>query len=255
MANIFDVDELRVYRGRPLKITDKLKIYQPTLGQIEGGEDDDAEGNERRFFSTVHTLIATPTDMMAQLDKLGLRYEELTNYQLFMLLFPHLEKADTRLLLGDDIDPQHFSMTLVENEDRIVLGSAEDGIVIDEIAYAAMVKYICSFMQTKQTEFIKSGNEFTRQIRMEVAYEELESSKGKKFESALLPLISTMVNMDGFKFGWDNVWDMTIGAFMDSVQRVQAIVSGKALLQGCYSGMVDTKKIDKKELNYLRRLV
>lgn len=193
--------------------------------------------------------------MMAQLDKAGIRYEDLTNYQLFMLLFPHMEKEDVRLLFEGDIDPSHFVPTKVENQNRVVLGSEQDGIVIDEVAYAAMVHYICTFMQTKQTEFIKNGNEFTRSIRMQLAYEELESNKNKEYKSALFPMISTMVNMDGFKYGWHNVWDMRIGAFMDSVQRCQLIVNARALLQGCYSGMVDTKKINKKELNYMRRLV
>ena len=63
-----------------------------------------------------------------------------------------------------------------------------------------------------------------------------------------------MVNLEGFKSDWSTVWDMKIGAFMDAVQRTQVIASSKALLGGCYSGNIDTKKIKTKELDYMREL-
>ena len=253
MSSLFSVDALRVYRGRDLVINDKIRVRQPTLGEIEGGPLDDAEGNEKRFFQTVYTLLATPTDMMAQLDKYGIDYERLSNYQLFMALFPQMEQSGTRFILGD-IDPKCFRKVLVTNEERYILADEKRNIFIDEVVYAAIVHYICAFMQATQTAFIKNGNAFTRAVRMELAYDELAMSKDKPYESLLQPLISTMVNMEGFKYGWGDVWDMKIGAFMDSVQRIQTILSARALLDGCYSGNVDVSKIDKKELNYLKNL-
>ena len=41
---------------------------------------------------------------------------------------------------------------------------------------------------------------------------------------------------------------------MDSVQGAQIYVSTTALLQGMYSGMIDTSKIDKKEFNWMRSI-
>ena len=216
LGKLFEVDELRVFRGRDLQIAPKLRIRQPTLGEIEGGDSGDGEESEKRFFSVVHTILATPTDLMAQLDEKGLRYEEISNYQLFMLLFPQIEKRDA--------------------------------------AYRAIVNYICKFMNMEQTRFIKNGNEFTRMVRMELAYEEWEEAKRKPFSSPLKTLISTMTNMEGFKYGWYDVWDMKIGAFMDAVSRIQTIVSARALLNGCYSGNIDVSKIDKSQLNYMKKL-
>lgn len=253
MSSLFTVDSLRVYRGRDLAINDKIRIRQPTLGEIEGGDGDESEGNEHRFFQAVYTILATPTDMMAQLDQCGINYEELTNYQLFLYLFPQMEQEETKLLLGD-LNPKRFQRELVSNEGRYVLADRENDIYIDEVVYGAMVNYICTFMQVEQTRFIKNGNAFTRDVRMELAYEELEAAKNKPYESMLRPLISTMVNMEGFKSGWDDVWDMKIGAFMDGVKRIQTIISARALLDGCYGGNIDISKIDQKELNYLKKL-
>jgi len=253
VASLFEPDALRVYRGRDFQIYPGLRIRQPTLGEIEGGEDDTAEGNERRFFQTVYTLMATPTDLMAQLDMKGIRYEDVSNYQLFMMLFPQMDQKDTRLLFGDKLNPQNFKPTPVANQPgRIVLSSQVDEITIDEVAYGAIVNYLGKIMNIKQTQFLKNGNEFTRMVRMEVAYEDMELAKNKPAESTLLNLISAMVNMEGFKYGWHDVWQMKIGAFMDSVRRVQTIISAKALLNGCYSGNIDTSKIDKKQLNYFK---
>ena len=41
---------------------------------------------------------------------------------------------------------------------------------------------------------------------------------------------------------------------MDEVQGAQIYTSSIALLQGSYSGMVDTSKIDKKQFNWMRDL-
>lgn len=255
LGKLFEVDELRVFRGRDLQIAPKLRIRQPTLGEIEGGDSGDGEESEKRFFSVVHTILATPTDLMAQLDEKGLRYEEISNYQLFMLLFPQIEKRDAAFLFGEGLDPADFIPTEVDNQPgRVVLGNAKDEIVIDEIGYRAIVNYICKFMNMEQTRFIKNGNEFTRMVRMELAYEEWEEAKRKPFSSPLKTLISTMTNMEGFKYGWYDVWDMKIGAFMDAVSRIQTIVSARALLNGCYSGNIDVSKIDKSQLNYMKKL-
>jgi len=89
---------------------------------------------------------------------------------------------------------------------------------------------------------------------LDVAYMDWEAAKERKAKSFLQPLVSTMVNLEGFKSDWSTVWDMKIGAFMDAVQRTQIIVSSKALLDGCYSGNIDTKKIKTKELDYMREL-
>ena len=49
----------------------------------------------------------------------------------------------------------------------------------------------------------------------------------------------------------DYVRDMGIVEFMDDVQRLQIIHNADALLHGMYSGMIDTKKIDKGALNWM----
>ena len=73
----------------------------------------------------------------------------------------------------------------------------------------------------------------------------------KPFQSLLLPLISSLTNCPEFKYRWDDVWTLPIGVFMDSVERVQKHKSYNFVMQGIYSGCVDMKKLDKKELHWM----
>lgn len=245
-----EVDELKVYRGDSYRITDKIYLRQPTLGDICGGED--TSESERGFFRTVYMLIATPTDLMAQLEDAGVRYEDVTNFELFCKLFPEMDREDVSLVL-ENIDPKKFRVEDVVNQNRKVLIDPDTMTVIDEYVYEGIVGYLCYMMNVKQTPFKKAGNKWSREVMMEAAHSKLKRAD-EPYKSMLKPLISTMVNMEGFKFNWKDVWDMKLGAFMDSVQRVQTIISSRALLNGCYSGNIDVKKIRKAELNYMKDL-
>ena len=46
---MFDVDDLKIYRGSDIHITDKIIVIQPTIDQI-------IEFGEKRYFQTVHCL-------------------------------------------------------------------------------------------------------------------------------------------------------------------------------------------------------
>lgn len=46
---MFDIDELKIYRGSDIPITEKIIVIQPTLDQI-------IEFGEKKYFQTVYTL-------------------------------------------------------------------------------------------------------------------------------------------------------------------------------------------------------
>ena len=57
---MFDVDDLKIYRGSDIRITDKIVVTQPTIDQI-------IEFGEKRYFQTVHTLTGVGADFKWQL--------------------------------------------------------------------------------------------------------------------------------------------------------------------------------------------
>ena len=76
--------------------------------------------------------------------------------------------------------------------------------------------------------------------------------KNDSYQSTLLPLISACLNHPGFKYKKNELREVGIVEFMDSVQRLQIYESSTALMKGMYSGFLDTSKIDKEELNFMR---
>ena len=66
---MFDVDDLKIYRGSDIPITDKIIVMQPTIDQI-------IEFGEKRYFQSVHTLTGVGADFKWQLwDYFNVDYE------------------------------------------------------------------------------------------------------------------------------------------------------------------------------------
>ena len=61
-----------------------------------------------------------------------------------------------------------------------------------------------------------------------------------------------MMRYPGFKYKSKELKECSIYEFMDTVQGSQIYIQSNALLQGMYSGMIDTSKINKKEFDWMR---
>lgn len=79
-----------MYRGDPLVINDLIQVRQPTLGEI-------ADFGEERYFQMLSAICGSPSDFMVALDDMGIRYEEITDFQLFLMLTRNLTPDDTRI--------------------------------------------------------------------------------------------------------------------------------------------------------------
>lgn len=243
LKEIYEIDELKLYFGEDFRVNEHVVIRQPSMGDI-------IEFGERKYFSLIHLLTATPSDMIAQLHKMGLDWNEVEEFELFSMFAISLDLEDTKILFGD-LDFRDFQIIPIEGKHRHVLHHNKYNFDLDELTYGAIAQYLRTMHGYKKNVAI-AGNEATKQMMIEMALEDLEIAKRKEYKSQLKSMISTMVNSAGFKYNLEEVRKMKFCQFMDSVSRVQIIRSSDALLQGCYSGMIDTKKIDKKQLNFLR---
>ena len=98
----------------------------------------------------------------------------------------------------------------------------------------------------------QAANRRTKMVLIEEDRRNIELNKNKPYKSFLTPLVSSVKVRMGYTK--DYVRDMGIVEFMDDVQRLQIINNADALLHGMYSGMIDTKKINKNEINWMREL-
>ena len=133
----------------------------------------------------------------------------------------------------------------------MVLFNPQTNAVIDELAYGKMHAYLCSAHNlTKKVE--KAANEFTKKFMIEEDRQKIAYNQKQPYKSFLRPLISAVKCRQGYTL--DYVKNMGLYEFMDDLNRLQVIVNADALLQGSYSGMVDTSKIPKKNFDWCREI-
>ena len=82
----------------------------------------------------MQTLIATPFDLMVELDDIGIDYESITNYQLFLLMMESIaaNEENTEILFGN-LDLKNFKAAKnTKNGERVFYDPTND-IAIDQM--------------------------------------------------------------------------------------------------------------------------
>ena len=72
------------------KINDFITIRVPTIKDIIENEDD--------YYGNVALIVATPYDMMVQLDDMKIDFTQINEWDLFLLLFNELRTRDLSLI-------------------------------------------------------------------------------------------------------------------------------------------------------------
>lgn len=246
-------DELKVYRGEDFIVSGHIKIHQLTLGEI-------CDYGEQNYFSMIQSITATPQSMKVQLWDMGIDYTTVTSWELFYSILYKLYPLEKTSIIFGDLDLTKFQLMQRKDDNSIFLyQSIEDidgvkEIIIDEFTYIIIADYLRQAHGIHEDKRIP-GNESTKMILIEDDREEMERNKNKDYHSQLKNLISAMINCEGFKYNHSEVWNMKIGAFMDSVKRISKIKNADLLLQSGYSGFgVNLKEISNKQLDWLGEL-
>ena len=129
----------------------------------------------------------------------------------------------------------------------------KDGVVIDRAIHKLLTDYLRQVHRLKKNVDVGYNN-YTKDIMIEDDRDEARLAKKNGYKSQLKPLISALINTTEFKYRWDNVWMLPIGVFMDSVERVQRNKNYTFLMEGIYHGTIDSKKVRKKEYNWMAPL-
>ena len=259
---IYDFDELKMYFGEDYWVTNKICIKVPTIGDI-------LEFGDTKFYSILNLFCSNTTALRLQLWKIGIDWNKISDFEVFAtIITKNFTPKETGLLFGDlnfswfefvhdnkkDCD---LLVNIPRNENGEMLEiNYDDAIIIDELVYKKIIKYLCVMFNLHfKVEFAK--NKATKEAmiwedEMNLNAELQKKDKRDYSKSFLLPLISSLVNHPGFKFKTNELKEIGIFQFMDSVQRLQVYESTRALLQGSYSGFRDMSKINKNEFNFMR---
>lgn len=271
---MFDVDDLKIYRGSDIHITDKIIVTQPTIDQI-------VEFGEKRYFQAVHCLTGVGADFKWQLwDYFGIDYTTIDDFELFKLMIckilsskKHVYKELTEnreqyeeqlknisdedleemlinplSLILKDIDLADFQEYESDKSQETILYDKEHNITIDRFVYTRIVDAVRTIHGFKRNNQMPA-NEITKMDLIEDARDEAMMASQKPYKSVLKPLISALAAKTG-QLGSDTIWNTKINMFFDSIKRINKIQDAELLLQGAYSGFASLKGVDKSRLDW-----
>ena len=271
---MFDIDELKIYRGSDIPITDKIIVTQPTIDQI-------IEFGEKKYFQAVHCLTGVGADFKWQLwDYFNIDYTTIDDYELFKKMIwgslssrKHIYKELTEnrdkyeeqlknitedelsemlvnplSLVLKNIDLADFEEYESDKSPETILYDKEHDITIDRFVYARIVDAVRKIHGFKRNNQIPA-NEITKMDLIDDARDEAMAASQKPYKSVLQPLISALVVKTG-QLGNDSIWNTKIYMFFDSIKRINKIQDATLLLQGAYSGFASLKGVDKTRLDW-----
>lgn len=186
--------------------------------------------------------------MKSQLADSGIDWETVEDFQMFMMLAPSLTKEQTYLVLGD-IDLSKFKIFENKETGEPVMFDQENDIIIDRLIYMRIVEYLRKVHGLTRAHD-RTRSKFVHDMAIEMEREQAEIDAKKPYKSFLWPLISSIKARQGYTKQY--VLDMQVYELVHEANRLQIIVQSDALLQGSYSGMMDTKKINKELFNWMR---
>ncbi len=219
-----------------------LSIRIPTVGEIL--ED------EQHYYRLISTLTATPFQYMVQLDNMGIDFSTVTDYQLFLMLFPSLAQEDTRILFGD-ADLSDLKMRRNNKNGAFILHSEKSNVTIDELTYHWIAEQVRR-INGLQKENRRPGNQEAKEFRIALERKKQMRNANKPFEPYLEKLVVALVNRAEFKYNFEQVNHLTIYQFNQSFEQIRTSINFGNTMIGVYAGTVDTSKIkDKSCLSWL----
>lgn len=225
-----------------IPITPNLSIRIPTVGEVL--ED------EQHYYSLISSLTATPFQYMVQLDDIGVDFTQITDYQLFMMLFPPFAQGDMRILFGD-MDLSDIRIHSNSENNMPVLYSPKNNLVIDEFIYNDLVDSIRK-MNHLTKENRKPGNTEAKEFRIKLERKKQERNARKSYEPYLEKLVVALVNRPEFKYNFEQTEHLTIYQFSQSFEQIKTSINFDTTMIGVYAGTVDTSKIkDRSCLSWL----
>ena len=249
-----EFDKLQIYCGIPHVVdvesaSGKIEIVLPTVGDI-------VRFGQKKFDETLNIFTTNTTSYRLLLWKQGIDWNELSDFELFCMLYKQIDD-DVASMLFKDVRFSDFIIygKKINDTESIVLYNPETEIEINEEVYQNIAQYLrTAFNISPEEKITRDENLKALYIRKDESALRQAELDHKQKDSSLQPLISACVNHPGFKYNLKEVMDISICEFYDSVKRLQVYENSTALMKGMYSGMVDGSKVNPDSYNFMKAL-
>lgn len=245
---MLELDDLQLYMGESLKVSDKITLRQIKLRDI-------VDLGERQYGEVIHLFTAIPSDYKSMLWDIGIDWMDISDFDFFCLMLhmftPSL--AQTSLIFGD-LDFAELKLG-ADEAGSTALYDKNDEIVIDSAIHKVISNFVCRCNGvTPKVE--KAGNKATKEflIREDRERRARALERPRDRESSMQSLISSLVNSAEFKYNLSEVMDLTLLQLRDSALRISTIRMATVVYNGLYAQGIDSEKLDKSLLDWMRPL-
>ena len=223
----------------------KITMRIPTVGEILN--------DEESYYNMVTSLTAVPYQYMVQLKDKNIDFTDITDYELFAMLFPTYAKTDLSIIFGD-LYTDDYRAVLNQSNQTIVINSIHNGddYQINEMTYGYIVEVLRKINRFERYKY-KPGNEAAKEYLIEKERRKQQRNANKPYEPYLEKLVIALCNSPEFKYNYEETMDLSIYKFNQSFKQIQTRLTFDNTMIGVYAGTVDTSKInDKSCLSWLQ---
>ena len=223
-------NRLKMYFGRPFDVGNGMTVNIPTIGDILNLEDGDTT-----FYQTLNIWVGNPTMYRLPLWDMGVDWNKISDYQLFLSLYKTSNPDVTKLLFGD-VKVEQFELYTLNMPDvdedgneiineNIILYNPELDISISEEDYTLISNYLkTAFNIFPKVE--KAKGRLTKEAIIDEERMNLANRKNKETQdSPLLPLVSACINHPGFKYNLEQLVNVNFVQFMEvEMKNIQKVL-------------------------------
>lgn len=238
------IQKPNLLKVRNYKVNDKISVHVPTVDEI-------FDFGDQKYYSIVQTLVATPFDLMVELDDIGIDYETITDYQLFILMMESIavNEDDTSILFGD-LNLKGFQEAVNPQNGEKVLWSKDNDIVIDQM----IALEICNAIRKIhfwEAPIGRAGNAEAKRYLIERKRKTKQRLAKKPYKSFLESMIISLVNTEEFPYNYETVMGLSVYKLNASWRQIQKKKHWDQTMNGVYFGTVDKDKIDWEKISWL----
>lgn len=233
-----------LFLSNQYKINDKISVYSPTVGEI-------FEFGDKNYYSLIQGLVSTPYELMVELDEIGIDFETLSDYQLFLLMMESIALGeDDTTIIFPNIDLKNFRETINEKNGERILYDDTNDIIIDESIALEIQNGIRKIHFLEKTLDVM-GNAEAKEYILEKNKRKKKRAKKQPYKSFLEDIIVSLVNTEEFKYDYETVMGLSIYKLNISLRQISRKKNWEQTMTGVYSGGIDMKKLNLSKISWL----
>ncbi len=239
------------------KINDHITIRIPKVDEIWGSEN----SHEKEYLAMASLFIQTPTDMMIELDDMGLDWTEISEYELFVItMIAFLKDTNVSSMMWNslfvDLDYTNISIQLDKSGTNYIFINSSGEVIFDKKIYELISDALCNILfTTKNREYAKVPEKDTRRYILDRArlkrkrrLERLDNNTETTSSSVLDGIILFLVNHRDFKYDFETVKKLSVYDLYASFKQINKNQEIDGLMTGYWYGNVDLSKISSSQL-------